>query len=163
MKTIKELAKELNLSKQAIYKKINTQLSSELEGHIFKDQNIIMVDDIGIEVIKNSILDVSPPEQVSSAFQPEKIQSDTSLATNYIASLENQIDKLENQIYKKDNLILKQQTTIDELVNKIGNMQVLLKTEQEKNLIAQHIEKTEALEEKVPAQKKSFFQRLFGK
>lgn len=55
MKTIKNLSTSLNISKEAIYKKIKTQLKHELKDHIIKKNNVTYIDDEGEKLIAQSL------------------------------------------------------------------------------------------------------------
>ena len=55
MKTIKELSDSLNISKEALYKKLKVQLKTELKEHIVKRKNITYIDDIGEKIIADSL------------------------------------------------------------------------------------------------------------
>lgn len=59
MKTVAELAKELNISTQAIYKKINKSLKAELSSHVETVSGQRVVDEQGIIIIKTSLQPVA--------------------------------------------------------------------------------------------------------
>ena len=55
MKTIKNLALSLKISKEAIYKKIKIQLKHELKEHIIKKHNVTYIDEEGEKIIAQSL------------------------------------------------------------------------------------------------------------
>lgn len=55
MKTIKNLSTSLNISKEAIYKKIKIQLKQELKDHIIKKNNVTYIDEEGEKLIAQSL------------------------------------------------------------------------------------------------------------
>jgi len=55
MITVSELAKDLNVSVQAIYKKINKSMKIELSPHVKNENGQKIIDEIGVELIKNGL------------------------------------------------------------------------------------------------------------
>jgi len=107
MKSISEIAKKLDITYQAVYKKINNQLKTELKKHIHLQENKkILIDDEGIEIIEDSL-------------KTDNFRVNNQLNTEFITFLQRQIEIKDSQI--------------DNLLGKIENMQVLLKNEQDKN------------------------------
>lgn len=148
MKTIKELSDSLNISKEALYKKLKVQLKTELKEHIVKRKNITYIDDIGEQIIADSLKvksnsdtnaeksDIDKPKipepKSDSApnFQPDfapdfqvetKVQSKVesqAFSADYIAFLREQIAEKDAQIQRLSQLNL-------ELVQTFQNEQKL--------------------------------------
>lgn len=59
MKTIKQVAKELDITTQAVYKKINQTLKYELKNHIHTQNNKRFIDDEGFVILKSSLQTVA--------------------------------------------------------------------------------------------------------
>lgn len=123
MKSISEIAKELNISTQAIYKKVNNQLKTELSTHIHKGLNgKTFIDEKGQAIIKTSL-----NQQFKTSSQPVDNRLEDDYQKNYplIEILKKQLEVKDSQIEE----LLKQN---ESLIKKVENMQVLLKSEQEK-------------------------------
>jgi len=55
MKTIKQVADELNITTQTVYKKINKTMKDELLDHVKRESGQTLIDETGIVLIKNSV------------------------------------------------------------------------------------------------------------
>lgn len=107
MKTIKELSIDLQISKEAIYKKIKRQLKQELKGHLIKKNNVTYIDDEGIKLIAASLkTDKNSPDvhakkvQIQPSFEPYKqVESEVENAA-YISFLKEQIFIKDQQIQR---------------------------------------------------------------
>ena len=98
IKSIAELSKVLNISKEAIYKKTKNQLKQELKSHIFKKNGKILIDEKGEEIIRQSI-----HKDSSSACKEKTYENKNSVLTNIESKfqVENQVENQE----KTSNLI----------------------------------------------------------
>ena len=70
MITVSELAKDLNVSVQAIYKKINKSMRTELSPHVKNENGQKIIDEIGVELIKTGlkpVLNQSEPNSTKLA------------------------------------------------------------------------------------------------
>jgi hypothetical protein len=157
LKTVVEISKELNISPQAIYKKINNQLSTKLLNHIHKDLNgKTCLDEDGERIIKESLSQKFKPEfkpvdnQFKESSQPVDnwFKENTAQNDAFITVLKAQLEVKDLQIGE----LLKQN---DSLIKKIENMQVLLKNEQD-----QMLQLTNQSEQQL---KISFWDKLFKK
>lgn len=109
MKDIKTLAKDLNISKESIYKKVNGTLQNELQDHKFKKNGKLYIDDIGESLILQSLRrDNEENEQVPENEAIEVENTDIvidNVITNDIQNLE-KIKFLEAQLQEKENHIV---------------------------------------------------------
>jgi len=96
MYTIKEVAQKLDITPQAVYKKLN-QLQTELNNHIHQvekgSKTVKAVDKQGLEILKDSLN------------QPVDNQVDNQFKTETMEILRETIDTLNNQIEVKDKQI----------------------------------------------------------
>lgn len=124
MKSISEIARELKITPQAVYKKVNNQLKTKLKNHIHKDASgKTLIDEDGQAIIKLSVLRSSQPvENQSSQSVVNQIEQENEL-----------FNLLKEQLKIKDGQIQELLNQNGHLIQKIENMQVLLKNEQEKN------------------------------
>ena len=182
MKTIKELSDSLNISKEALYKKLKVQLKTELKEHIVKRKNITYIDDIGEQIIADSLKVKSTsdtnaeksdidkpkiPEPKSDSvpnFQPDfvpdfqvetKVQNKVetpAFSADYITFLREQIAEKDAQIQRLSQLNL-------ELVQTFQNEQKL--QIQSNVLNFSEIQKQD--EDKNNDNHRSLFKRLFRK
>lgn len=99
MNTIEQLASELKISKMTIYNKIKL-MDDKLKGHILKENNVTLIDEVGSELIKNSI---SPKkfkrDETVKRKQEEQIEGNKdSFQFKLIETLEDQLKKKDKQI-----------------------------------------------------------------
>jgi hypothetical protein len=138
-KTISETAKELNVTKQCIYKKLST-LKEELNGHVNVEKGVKTISKEGIEIIKNN-LDESPfnfSKIIKNKDENEKLYTSNindkefkkvqealnQQYENRIKQLEDTVEYLKKESESKN----RQLETKDKLLE---NMQVLLKDQKE--------------------------------
>lgn len=125
MKSISDFAKELNISPQAIYKKINHQLTTELVTHIHKGLNgKTLIDEVGEIIIKESL--TQKFKFSDNQFKP----SSQPFNSNFEL-----VELLKKQLEVKDNQIGELLNQQESLIEKIENMQILLKSEQDKKIL----------------------------
>jgi len=74
MLTVLDLAKNLNISTQAIYKKINKSMKDELAPHIKEIDGQRFIDDEGVEIIKNGLQLGLQPNANKVANRPASLQ-----------------------------------------------------------------------------------------
>ena len=127
--TVGELAKQLNISTQAIYAKINDSMKDELTNHIHKiakgKRFVIMIDEEGVEIIENSIVQVAD-EQL------------TSIDKEIIALLQTNIELLQEQLNVKDLQIAELNNRLMEAQNISKHNLVLLQNEKEVKAIEEN-------------------------
>ena len=170
MKTIKEVAEELEISVQAIYKKINKSMKNELSEHLKQTDGQLFIDDNGFKLIKKSMepsilnqtntnlnqlnSDLSQFTTDISVFLKEQII----LKDKIIEAKEKLINEKDLYIKEKDNKIYELTDTITDLTERLAvlfeNSQQLQKNQQlleAKTIIADETESGE------PEKKKWFF------
>lgn len=152
MKTVSELAKELNVTPQAIYKRLNKTLKTELKRHVQTDESgkkVITSD--GVALIKRSF------EQDLNAFKTDSKQEQPEI----IEHMKQEIEYLRKQLSQKDELIAKKDEQIQEQLREASklhqNTQEILLRVNSKPLIE------EAIERKETSNKVGLFKRLFDK
>jgi len=140
MQTIKEVAEELDISTQAVYKKLN-QLQTKLNNHIHEvakgNKTVKAVDRKGIEIIKDSLVkavDKQVCNQVGNQLQVETME----ILRETIDTLKSQMDKKDREIQQlkedyKEQLKSKDRQ-IENLTEMNKNNQILLGREQQKAL-----------------------------
>lgn len=146
MKTIKQIADELGVSTQAIYKKINKTLKIELSSHIKQINGQRLIDEQGELIIKSSLqpLQTTIENQksnsqenpanseniaVANGLQPLQIVGENAQLKEQVEFLKTQIEKLQEELSKEREHSRQQAETLAELTR---NSQILLKQEQEK-------------------------------
>jgi hypothetical protein len=190
---ISELARALNVSVQAIYKKINKTLKDELLPHIKTVNGQKIIDEQGIEIIKNS-LDLNsvsiknednnvlnPSELVLTLKENEGLKEQIKTlkdSNNAIEGVLNQFKTVQNEevlFLREQNKTLlekvgQQSDQIAELAEKLTelnrNQQLLLNQEQQKNTLLLSDERTQGISEDSATEQKSkqgFLQRIFKK
>ena len=109
MKTIKEIATEIGVSKQAVFYRINRPpLSNALRSLTTKTSNGLMVDDDGITLIKQ-------------AFEIETVKESSNESSNENSSFDGEII----QILKENIIVLQEQLKIKD--NQIGELTTTIK------------------------------------
>lgn len=138
-KTISETAKELNVTKQCIYKKLST-LKKELNGHVNVERGVKSISKEGIEIIKNN-LDESPfnfskniknkaenERSYKSSVKDEEFKNIQDALNQQYESRIKQLEDIVEYLKKESENKNKQLETKDKLLE---NMQVLLKDQKE--------------------------------
>lgn len=99
-----EVAKLLGVSKVTVYKKINKN-KKQLKNHIHTRSNITYIDDIGIEIIKNTI-EVSATYNTSDTSDVSQIQKEFMDDLNdVIHFLSEQVIAKKTQIESRDEIL----------------------------------------------------------
>lgn len=152
MKTVSELAKEIGVTPQAIYKRINKTLKTELKQHVKKDNSgkiVIAID--GVDLIKRSF------EQDLNAFTTDSKQ----VQPEIIEHMRQEIDYLRKQLNQKDELIAKKDEQIQEQLREASklhqNTQEILLRFNSKPLLEENTEHKET------SSKTGFFKKIFDK
>lgn len=149
MRTVSEIAKELKITPQAVYKKVHNQLKNELKEHIHKgEKGNTLIDEGGEKIIRESLNRESQPVK-----QPDSQQVENQLNNEFVQLLKEQLKVKDGQMQD----LLNQNNS---LLNKIENMQILLKNEQEKTAYLTSGSAVESTEPQQPAA--GFWQRIFG-
>ena len=152
-KTIKELADEIGVSKQALYKRIKREpLLTQLQTYVHTKGQTTYIDVYGQRLIITAFKE-DHRVQEPSTYSDNHIQSDTVGMQSMIDLLSKQLeekdqqilklsDRLEEQSKSNENQLEKKDSQISELNQRLAesqelnrNQQVLLKNEQEKLLL----------------------------
>ena len=172
MKSPYKLAQELSITPQAVYKKIK-QLDEELTSYIKKENGKILLNDDAERILRNSFLEVEQPVQ-----QPvDELLNNQSDEFNNQFAREIKFLQEQNLLLQSQNHSLQDELKIErehsrEITNRLieltvnsqeltRNSQVLLKQEQDKNILMLSDERPPPNEPQQEDTKKTFFQRLF--
>lgn len=128
--TVSELSDLINLSKVSIYKKLKLK---ELEGHIIKKTGITYIDEVGFNLLKDSLKlndDVKSDLNNKDIESPLSEETDTdtedlTINTELVKTLIEQLKTKDIQIQELNNRLAKEQELHQ-------NTQVLYRQEQEK-------------------------------
>ena len=145
-KTIKQVADELGISKQALYKRIRREpLHTKLHTHIKKKGQATYIDIDGQKIIKlainqdDDIQDHNTCIDTNQLLDVIDVQSIISLLNNQLEEKDNQLlklnERLDVQLKIKDNQISELNKRLAESQKLNRNQQILLKNEQEKLLL----------------------------
>ena len=150
MKTVAQVAKELQVTPQAIYNRINKTFKTELKQHVKKDNGgKTVISEAGVELIKRSF------EQVLNEFETGFKQVETDIAEH----LRQENEYLRKQLAYKDEQIAKKDEQIQEQLREATRLH------QNTQEILLRLNSTPLLEGKqeqeAPAAKRGFFDRLF--
>lgn len=130
-----QISKELGITTQAIYRKINKTLKTELQPHIEIVNGQTLISENGVEIIKNSL------QQVVNGLQPVDNQAELEFYRDQIIKLQDDL-KIEREHSRN---------MADELVRLNENNQTILR---EYNLLKL---------QPPAADKVKFWQRIFKK
>lgn len=153
MLTVQQLADKLEITPQAVYKKINQQLVNELKPFIVEvkrgKRTVKMIESRGVEIIGNSL---------KQPVQENVNELDNKDSQRLITILEETIDVLRGQLAIKDEQLIVKDKQIERLGNMIESNQELNKNNQV--LLHRQQDQTKMIEH----EKKRFsFKRWFGK
>lgn len=125
MKKVSEIAKELTVTRQSIYKRINSTLTDELTGHIFKDEKgSMLIDTEGVVILKESFTETKGVNGTVNDKEDYSTVDSTDYCENDSANSD-----LNKFLMKHIEDLTKQN---ESLINKLEIMQMLLRNEQEK-------------------------------
>lgn len=106
MKTIKQIADELGVSKQSVYKRYRGKLYTEVYPYAHTENGTVYIDEQGENIIKQDFL---KDKTVSSGADTEYIQEHNGADTEYIPKIIDTLNKtieiLQNQLFEKDKQI----------------------------------------------------------
>lgn len=128
MKSIPQIAREIGVTPQAVYKKVNNQLSTSLKPFLHKsEKGKISISIEGESLIKESFNKTSTSDVNSDSSDSQS--QDNQMTSEFILFLQQQIKVKDEQI--------------QEMLKQNQNMQVLLKQEQERTLLITELEDEE--------------------
>lgn len=138
MYTIQEVAEILNITPQAVYKKINNQLKNELATHLKQvergNKTVKAVTSEGLEIIRES-LEQPVKQPFNKPFNNQFKDSSKGKEDNLIQLLEETIQTLKKQLDVKDKQIQDLNERLKEQQELNRNNQVLLHREQEQKAL----------------------------
>lgn len=119
MKTVREVAEELNISRQAVYSKLTVQFKENFTTiRKINNRNTLVIDKDGIEELKKDM------DNLDS-------QADKKIDNQLIELLNKNIDILQKQLEVKDQQIIELNERLREAQDLNKNSQVLLHREQD--------------------------------
>ena len=175
MKTIRQIADEIGVSKQAVFKKIKREpLSTSLQGLTATVDGRLMVEVDGEKLIKQAFSEIAPSttdNQLTGAVDglvdapSTKNAEKTAEVDGVISVLQDTIDTLQGQLEVKDRQIEQQAQTITRLTDALAAAQQTAAAAQalHAGTIQQQLITGEAgTDQQEPEQKKSWFSKIFG-
>ena len=175
MKTIRQIADEIGVSKQAVFKKIKHEpLSTSLQGLTATVDGRLMVEVDGEKLIKQAFSEIAPSttdNQLTGAVDglvdapSTKNAEKTAEVDGVISVLQATIDTLQGQLEVKDRQIEQQAQTITRLTDALAAAQQTAAAAQalHAGTIQQQLITGEAgTDQQEPEQKKSWFSKVFG-
>ena len=164
MKTIRQIADEIGVSKQAVFKKIKREpLSTSLQGLTATVDGRLMVEVDGEKLIKQAFSEKSQTE-IENQTQT-KSQTENHEVSDLVCVLQATIDTLQGQLEVKDRQIEQQAQTITRLTDALAAAQQTAAAAQalHAGTIQQQLITGEAgTDQQEPEQKKSWFSKIFG-
>lgn len=165
MKTIREIAEEIGVTKQAVHQKRKKEpLSTSLQPFTSTVDGVVYISVDGEKLIKQAFNSRSVNETVNDVYTSVdgSFTPSFTVVDGVLEVLKEQLEVKDNQIKEQQNQLMEKEKQITELTSAIDNMTQTLKASQmlhagtmQQNLIE---EKTD-----VEAEKKSFFSRFFNK
>ena len=175
MKTIRQIADEIGVSKQAVFKKIKREpLSTSLQGLTATVDGRLMVEVDGEKLIKQAFSEIAPSttdNQLTGAVDglvdaPSTKNAEKTAEVDGVSSvLQATIDTLQGQLEVKDRQIEQQAQTITRLTDALAAAQQTAAAAQalHAGTIQQQLITGEAgTDQQEPEQKKSWFSKIFG-
>ena len=175
MKTIRQIADEIGVSKQAVFKKIKREpLSTSLQGLTATVDGRLRVEVDGEKLIKQAFSEIAPSttdNQLTGAVDglvdapSTKNAEKTAEVDGVISVLQATIDTLQGQLEVKDRQIEQQAQTITRLTDALAAAQQTAAAAQalHAGTIQQQLITGEAgTDQQEPEQKKSWFSKIFG-
>ena len=182
MKTIRQIADEIGVSKQAVFKKIKREpLSTSLQGLTETVDGRLMVEVDGEKLIKQAFSEIIPSttdKQLTGVVDGSvdgastKNEEKAAAVDGVISVLQATIDTLQGQLEVKDQQIEQQAQTITRLTDALAAAQQTAAAAQalhagtiKQHLFAGEIEvgaRAQGGQEPEPGQRRSWFKRIFG-
>jgi len=159
MKTIKQIANEVGVSKQAIFYRIRKEpLSNKLDGLISKENGVLMISLDGEKLIKKAF-DTENEEIFVDKETPNKYKTENSF-DDILMVLKEQLEVKDNQLEVANATIRELTSTIEVISKSLANSQALHAGTMQKQLQESETEKEEV---EIIEEKPSIWQRVFGK
>lgn len=168
MKTVRQIAEEIGVSKQAVFKKMKREpLSTGLRGLTATVDGRLMVSVDGETLIKSAFL----PIERSTDHQPVDglVDAPSTGVDGVISVLQATINTLQGQLEVKDRQIEQQAQTITRLTDALvaaqqtaAAAQALHAGTMKQQLLSREVEVDQQGQEPEPEQKRSWFSKFFG-
>lgn len=172
MKTIRQIADELGVSKQAVFKKIKREpLSTSLQGLTSTVDGRLMVSVDGENLIKSAFLPLAPStsRQLVDDLVDGVVDGASTEVDGVISVLQATIDTLQEQLEVKDRQLEQQAQTITQLTEALVAAQQTAATAQalhagtiHQQLISSESGTDQQDQAPEPRQKRGWISRLFG-
>jgi len=158
VKTIRQIADELGVTKQAVHKKIRQEpLSTKLRGFMATDDGMIKVDDNGEKLIK-SVFSERKPSTATTKKVDAIPDNFTSITNELIASLREELTIKNKQLEAKDTQLEAKDRQIEELTATIRIQAESINADRKNELAGTIIDGQRKLTD---GKEKGFFSRLF--
>ena len=164
MKTIRQIADEIGVSKQAVYKRYKGKLHTVCAPYAHTEQGVLYLSEQAETLIKQDFLKADRSNgahtERSIGAVPEQSQD-----AGVVAVLQATIDTLQGQLEVKDRQIEQQAQTITRLTDALAAAQQTAAAAQalHAGTIQQQLITGEAgTDQQEPEQKKSWFSKIFG-
>lgn len=171
-KTIKQIADELGVSKQAVYKRYKGKLHTVVAPYAHTEQGVLYLSDQGETLIKQDFLQDDRSNGAHTDTHTERsirAVPDQSKETDVVAVLQASIDALQGQLEVKDRQIEQQAQTITRLTDALtaahqtaAAAQALHAGTIQQQLVSDGREDGQCNQEIKPRQKRSWISRIFG-
>lgn len=165
MKTIKQIADELNVSKQAVYKRYKGKLYTEVHPYTHTDNGTVYIDEQGENIIKQDFLKDRPE---TTGADTEHIQGHSGADKEYIPTqildtLNKTIELLQNQLEEKDNHIKELTRLLDQSQQLQGGTIQRLTEPKKEEPGADAVEVSPEQDQEEKPTKKGIFKKLFSR
>jgi len=111
MKKVAELAEELKVSRQTVYNWIK-KLSPEIDSYISKEEGAKVIQEEGIEMIRQAV--GADQEEKNLNFELQLLKQENDFLNQQVEFLQEQINDLKEQLNRKDQLLMLQQRTLQQ-------------------------------------------------
>ena len=163
LKTIKELADEIGVSKQAVWQKIKKESSIDLRQFTSKKGNTVYVDVDGQKVIKSAFFNkTSTKKRQQKVFVDDNLNDSVDgnpegneeilFLRNLVSELQSEKKELHKLLDQQQRLALQDKKLLDEYKSEINDLKALKMPSQEtefKHLDNQYKDEVNALKEKL--------------
>ena len=157
MKTIRQIADEIGVSKQAVFKKIKHEpLSTSLQGLTATVDGRLMVEVDGEKLIKQAFSEKSQTEIENQS--QTKTQTENHEVGDLVCVLQATIDTLQGQLEVKDRQIAKLTEALVAAQQTAAAAQALHAGTMKQQLLSGE----SGADQQEPEQKKSWFSKIFG-
>ena len=186
-KTIRQIADEIGVTRQAIYKKfkLNSAVADSLKTHSFTVDKVKYYTAEGEKIIKSMFVDNSDTpkgtvnlstEQLTDKLTHDNLTTNqvdrlTALFSAQLTAKDKQIEEKDRQLLEKDRQLAEKDKQIAMLMEQSNNLTQALQAAQalaaadKKQLLLQSGQQNEQPENPDPSEnvKKGFFRKIFGK